>query len=94
LRLRWQWQARAAFGPIEHQTIVENLGNDEIWLPMVDSLSLDWLVPASRSLRNFYVEKGADTPSAQGAHLDAVEEGYRWTGSGVHTKCGATGALI
>ncbi len=80
LRLQWQWEARAAFGPIEHRITVENLSDHEIWLPMVDSLRLDLRTAAGKSLRNFYVEKGADTPSSQGTHLETISEGYRWTG--------------
>jgi len=81
LRLSWQWEARADFGPIEHRVKVENLSGREVWLPMVDSLRLDLRAPAPRDLRNFYLEKGAGTPSAQGTHDDAVGEGYRWTGT-------------
>jgi alpha-galactosidase len=81
LRLRWEWQARADFGAIEHRIIIENLGDKEAWLPMIDSLSLDWAISPSDELRNFYVEKGAGTPSAQGTHLDTMAEGYRWTGT-------------
>lgn len=81
LRLRWEWQARADFGPIEHRITIENLSDKEVWLPMVDSLRLKWRAPASGELRNFYVEKGADSPSVQGTHLDTVNDGYRWTGT-------------
>ncbi|MGB6687852.1 MAG: alpha-galactosidase [Terracidiphilus sp.] len=80
LRLRWQWEARAAFGPLEHTITVENLGKQEIWVPMIDSLRLDWEFSSRVSLRNMYVEKGASTPSAIGTHLDAISEGYNWTG--------------
>jgi hypothetical protein len=80
LRLRWQWDARASFGPIEHRITVENLSGQEVWLPMIDSLRVNWSMPAKSELRNFYVEKGADTPSAQGTHLETVGEGYHWTG--------------
>ena len=80
LRLSWIWEARADFGPVEHRIDVENLGAREVWLPMVDSLRLELRTSAPRDLRNFYVEKGAGTPSAQGTHDDAVVEGYRWTG--------------
>ena len=73
LRLRWEWQARADFGPIEHRITIENLGDKEVWLPMIDSLRLDWNVPAADELRNFYVEKGAGTPSPQGTHLETHE---------------------
>ncbi len=81
LRLRWEWLARSDFGPIEHRIVIENLGDKEAWLPMVDSLSVDWAISASDELRNFYVEKGAGTPSAQGTHLETMAEGYRWTGT-------------
>jgi len=80
LRFRWQWEVRASFGPIEHRITVENLSGREVWLPMIDSLRLDWNTSAKRELRNFYVEKGADTPSAHGAHSEVIDEGYRWTG--------------
>ena len=80
LRLNWEWRARADFGPIEHRIVIENLSEKEAWLPMVDSLRLDWTIPASDELRNFYVEKGAGTPSAQGTHLDTMANGYRWSG--------------
>jgi len=80
LLLRWQWEARAAFGPVEHRISIENLSGKEIWLPMVDSLSMDWQEPADQDLRHFYVEKGADTPSAVGSHLEHVVDSYGWTG--------------
>lgn len=81
LRLRWKWEARAAFGPLEHTITVENLGTVELWLPMVDSLQLDWQISAGTVLTNQYVEKGADKPSDQGMHRDAVTDGYAWTGT-------------
>jgi alpha-galactosidase len=80
LRLRWRWEVRADFGPVEHRVTIENLSGHELWLPMIDSLRLDWRTAPTRDLRNFYVEKGADTPSAEGTHLETVAEGYNWTG--------------
>jgi len=80
MRLSWEWEARAGFGPVEHRIHIENLSGKEIWLPMVDSLVLNWQNVSQNGLRNFYVEKGADTPSQQGVHLDEVGNGYRWTG--------------
>ena len=80
LRLSWEWQARADFGPIEHRVIVENLSADEVWLPMIDSLRLQIPMQTGRKLRHLYVEKGADTPSAIGTHLESITEGYSWTG--------------
>ncbi len=97
LRLRWEWQARADFGPIEHRITIENLGDKEVWLPMVDSLQLDWKIAPNDELRNFYVEKGAGTPSPQGTHTDAMAEGYRWTGTSstyAHPPEGAAREII
>jgi hypothetical protein len=81
LRLRWEWHAPASFGPIEHRIIVENLGDTEVWLPMIDSLRLDIRVHPGEDPRAFYVEKGATTPGPQGTHLDTIAEGYKWTGT-------------
>ena len=81
LRLSWTWQTRANFGAMEHSITVTNLGEREVWLPMIDSLRLGFSVKDTSALRNFYVEKGAGTPSAKGTHTDKVEDGYRWTGT-------------
>ncbi len=80
LRLSWKWQVRAGFGPVEHSITVENLGEREVWLPMIDSMRLGFAVSASTQMRNFFVEKGDGAPSPQGIHLEDIADGYRWTG--------------
>jgi hypothetical protein len=83
LELHWQWEARAGFGPLEHHITVTNLGSREIWLPLIDSLalSLDYNnAESAAGLRHFYVEKGADSPSAEGTHLADIPDGYQWIG--------------
>ena len=80
LRLRWEWDARGDAGPVEHRVIIENLGSDEVWLPMIDSLRLKIPVGSDGDLRSLYVEKGADAPSPAGTHLDTINDGYKWTG--------------
>ena len=80
LRLSWEWQMRADFGPAEHRITVENLGTDEVWLPMIDSLRLNLPCPQQVNLRHLYVDKGADTPTAIGTHIEEVPTGYHWTG--------------
>jgi hypothetical protein len=79
LRLDWEWEARAGFGPVEHRITVKNLGTNELWLPLIDSLRIQWVV-TNGSLQHFYVEKGANTPSAHGTHLENLSDGYHWTG--------------
>ncbi len=80
LRLTWEWKIREAYGPIEHQIRIENLSSDEIWIPMQDSLALDWKIDPNVSLKHFFVEKGANTPSPVGTHDVALTEAYHWTG--------------
>lgn len=97
LRLSWQWEARAGFGPVEHSIQVENLSGHEVWLPMINSIYLDLRVPTNEALQNLYIEKGADRPSAQGTHLDPVVEGYHWTGTSStyeHVHLGETREII
>lgn len=81
LRLTWEWRARQAYGPIEHQIRVENLDTREIWIPMQDSLDFNWQVDPQIKLQHLFVEKGANTPSAIGTHLAGIGEGYHWTGT-------------
>lgn len=81
LSLQWRWRARAGFGPIEHTVVIQNLSHDEVWLPLQPSLRFDWVIDPRAALERFWVEKGADTPSAQGTHLDALNEGDSWQGT-------------
>jgi hypothetical protein len=80
LRLNWIWEARSDSGAMEHRITVENLGKEELWLPMLDSLRLAISYDNRTALDQGYVEKGANTPSDQGTHVNAIEDGYHWTG--------------
>jgi hypothetical protein len=80
LRLKWEWQARARFGPLEHRILIENLSDREYWLAPMPSLRVRWRVPARRRLVHFYVEKGAGEPTATGTHEIEAAPGYRWSG--------------
>ena len=81
LRLTWEWQARAAYGPIEHQVRIENLSDKEIWLPFQDSFQFDFSVTNNANLKHFFVEKGADKPSTVGTHDVELQQGYAWEGT-------------
>jgi len=81
LRLIWTWRAAQEYGPIEHQIRIENLESQEIWIPMQDSLSLNLPVDPKVPLQHFFVEKGANTPSAVGTHRVSLHDGYQWTGT-------------
>ncbi|HEX7361784.1 MAG TPA: alpha-galactosidase [Bryobacteraceae bacterium] len=81
LRLTWAWQARAGFGPIEHQIRIQNLDSKELWLPFQDSFRFDYQVSSATELEHWYVEKGAGTPSPVGTHRRNLRDGYTWTGT-------------
>ena len=81
LRLRCRWLVRAAIGPIEHSIVIENLSRATVWLPLQPSLQFDWAIGTQTPLERFWVEKGADTPSAQGTYLDALRDGDTWQGT-------------
>jgi hypothetical protein len=78
---QWQWRARTAHGPFEHTLSIQNPGNETVWLPLQPSFRFDWKVDPHAALERFWVEKGADTPSSQGTHLDALFDGDAWQGT-------------
>ena len=80
LRLTWEWRAPQAYGPIEHEIRILNLEDQEILIPMQDSLDVDWHLDPRIPLRHVFVEKGANTPSAAGTHDATLADGYHWTG--------------
>jgi hypothetical protein len=81
LRAVWRWRARAGHGPIEHSLSIQNLGDEPVWLPLQPSLRFDWQIDPKTALQRFWLEKGADIPSSEGTHLDALTEGETWQGS-------------
>ena len=81
LRLVWLWRVRASRGPLEHTVEVENQSDDPVWLPLGPSFRYDWEIYADAALERFWVEKGADTPSSQGTHLDVLRDGDTWQGT-------------
>jgi hypothetical protein len=81
LKLLWRWRVRAAYGPIEHTLLIENLSPETVWLPLQPSFRFDWVIDPQSALERFWVEKGADSPSVEGTHLDALHDGDTWQGT-------------
>jgi hypothetical protein len=81
LKALWRWRARAGSGPIEHSVSIQNLGDEPVWLPLQPSLSFDWELDPSSALERFWLEKGADIPSVEGTHVDALVDGDTWQGT-------------
>jgi hypothetical protein len=81
LRLSWEWQARAEYGPFEHSVRIQNRTGVDAWLPLQDSLSVAWMEPEQEQLEQLWIDKGAVKAPPIGTHVVEVGEGYRWTGS-------------
>jgi len=81
LRLTWEWRAPAAFGPVEHKIDIQNLGHQEIWIPLQASFQFNWQIEQHVPLEQTSVEKGADMPSDIGTHVARVVDGYTWRGT-------------
>ena len=80
LRLTWEWRRRAWHGPLEHRLTIRNLSKQSIWLPWQPSFRFAWAVDPAQPLERFWVEKGADAPSSEGVHRDALRSDDRWFG--------------
>jgi hypothetical protein len=80
LRLFWDWQAKAAFGPIEHTIRITNLSDRQVWLPLQSSLQFDFNVNENRRLEQTFIDKGAGKPTEIGTHIVPVDVGYQWAG--------------
>ncbi len=78
LRLSWEWQVRTNTGPIEHRIQIQNLSQQEIWIPMQDSFRFSWQVASNENLREMYIDKGAGEPTKIGTHDVNVPVGYQW----------------
>ncbi len=81
LRLIWEWRVRSSPGPIEHDIRIQNLSGAEIWLPLQDSFHFSLPVAPEQPWKQFWVEKGASAPSAEGTHAVPLKAGDEWTGT-------------
>ncbi len=82
LKAVWRWRARARTRVRSSTTLlIQNLGSEQIWLPLQPSLRFDWTIDPKAALQRFWIEKGADIPSPEGTHLDALLEGDTWQGT-------------
>lgn len=97
LRLYWEWHARAAHGPLEHEIRIENLGDVELWIPLQDSFRFRWKLAADSALEQLWIDKGAGEAPPIGTHLVTVNEGYVWEGSSstfAHPRSGQPREII
>jgi hypothetical protein len=76
LELRSIWQAWPGPGPIEHRLTITNKGSAPIQLPLQTSLTLETHAPTDHALENWWVEKGANTPTPNGTHHNVVQADF------------------
>jgi hypothetical protein len=81
LRLTWEWQVRANYGPIEHCVRIQNRTGVEVLLPLQDGLNVQWMEPSMERIEQLWIEKGAGKAPPVGTHIVEVGEGYKWTGT-------------
>jgi alpha-galactosidase len=75
LELHSIWSGHRGPGPIEHQIIILNRGKAPVLLPVQPSLEMTLQAPAGHALEQWWVEKGAGTPTPQGVHRVALAPG-------------------
>lgn len=75
LELHSVWSAKAGPGPIEHQIIISNRTQSPVLLPVQPSLATTLQAPAAHQIEQWWVEKGAGTPTAQGVHRIPLASG-------------------
>ena len=79
LELKSIWTAHLGPGPIEHQITIANNSDAALILPLQPSLVFDARGPTGQPLENFWVEKGAGTPSPLGVHRAKIEKDFSAT---------------
>lgn len=80
MELRWSWQARSTFGPVEHSISIRNLSPSAVTLPLQESLALAFSIDENTPITHTYIDKGAGKPSSIGTHADVTLEGDEWKG--------------
>ena len=75
LELVSTWVAATGPGPIEHELVLFNRGNQPVVLPAQDSLAVRVAAPAGHTLEQWWVDKGGGRPTAQGTHRQSLTDG-------------------
>jgi hypothetical protein len=75
LELHSLWSGRPGPGPVEHRVVILNRGKVPVLLPVQESLAVGLHAPAGHALEQWWVEKGAGTPTDQGTHREPLNPG-------------------
>jgi Melibiase/Glycosyl hydrolase family 36 C-terminal domain len=75
LQLDSIWSAADGPGPVEHRLVITNHSKQTIELPVQPSLELKITAPISHDLEQWWVDKGAGTPTPDGTHRKVIVPG-------------------
>lgn len=75
LELVSSWDARPGPGPVEHRLTIRNRGGAAVLLPVQPSMIIGMQAPDAGELEQWWVDKGAGTPTATGLHTKVVAAG-------------------
>jgi alpha-galactosidase len=75
LQLESIWSAADGPGPVEHRLVILNRTRDTIGLPAQPSLELKMTAPPGHALEQWWVDKGAGTPTPDGTHRKTLAPG-------------------
>jgi len=77
LELHSIWEAHRGPGPVEHRMVIYNRGTRAVLLPVQSSLELTMNIPRQSKLEQWWVDKGAGTPTPDGTHHREIAPGER-----------------
>lgn len=72
LELVSSWEARPGPGPVEHRLTIYNRGKAAVLLPVQPSLAIGMHVPRGHAIKQWWVDKGAGTPTPDGMHVRKI----------------------
>ncbi|MDB5353666.1 MAG: alpha-galactosidase [Phycisphaerales bacterium] len=75
LELVSAWEGHAGPGPVEHRVTIYNRGKEQVLVPVQGSLAIGMHAPAGHAIEQRWVDKGAGTPTKDGAHMKAIAPG-------------------
>lgn len=75
LELVSSWDAHPGPGPVEHRLTIYNRGTKAALLPVQPSLAVGMRVPRGHGIEQWWVDKGAGTPTPDGVHTRNIRAG-------------------
>jgi hypothetical protein len=75
LELDSTWEAHSGPGPVEHRMAIHNRGREPVLLPVQESLVMGMRIEPNHRIEQWWVDKGASTPTPDGTHRREIAPG-------------------